>query len=142
MLDMGEPVKIDTLARNLIRLSGYEPDKDIKVVYSGLRPGEKLYEEKLMSEEGLKKTPNKMIHIGSPIPFDSDKFLHQLGDLMQAAYDNREDIRELVAEVVTTYHIIDVKKDSPAEDETVATDSNISQFIDKNTFSENSKKAQ
>lgn len=121
VLDMGEPVKIDTLARNLIRLSGYEPDKDIKVVYSGLRPGEKLYEEKLMSEEGLKKTPNKMIHIGSPIPFDSDKFLHQLGDLMQAAYDNREDIRELVAEVVTTYHIIDVKKDSPAEDETVAT---------------------
>lgn len=142
VLDMGEPVKIDTLARNLIRLSGYEPDKDIKIVYSGLRPGEKLYEEKLMSEEGLKKTPNDMIHIGSPIPFDSDKFLHQLGDLMQAAYDNREDIRELVAEVVTTYHIIDVKKDSPAEDETVATDSNISQFIDKNTFSENSKKAQ
>ena len=121
VLDMGEPVKIDTLARNLIRLSGYEPDKDIKIVYSGLRPGEKLYEEKLMSEEGLKKTPNDMIHIGSPIPFDCDKFLYQLGDLMQAAYDNREDIRELVAEVVTTYHIIDVKKDSPAEDEIVAT---------------------
>jgi FlaA1/EpsC-like NDP-sugar epimerase len=104
VLDMGEPVKIDTLARNLIKLSGYRPDVDIKIEYTGLRPGEKLYEEKLMSEEGMKTTPNKLIHIGSPIPFDSDEFLVQLQELMDAAYDERDDIRELVMKIVTTYH--------------------------------------
>ena len=104
VLDMGSPVKIDTLARNLIRLSGYKPDVDIKVVYSGLRPGEKLYEEKLMAEEGLKKTDNDLIHIGCPIPFDSDEFLQQLDDLMSAAYSNKKDIRERVAAMVSTYH--------------------------------------
>ena len=104
VLDMGSPVKIDTLARNLIRLSGYKPDEDIKIVYSGLRPGEKLYEEKLMSEEGLKKTSNKLIHIGCPIPFDVDEFLKKLDQLMFAAYRNETDIREMVGEMVSTYH--------------------------------------
>lgn len=105
VLDMGSPVKIDALARNLIRLSGFRPDVDIMVEYTGLRPGEKLYEERLMSEEGMKTTSNHLIHIGSPIPFDSDTFLNQLQGLMEAAYSGREDdIRELVAEIVTTYH--------------------------------------
>lgn len=104
VLDMGSPVKIDTLARNLIRLSGMQPDVDIQISYTGLRAGEKLYEEKLMSEEGLRTTPNRLIHIGSPIPFDTDKFLQQLQQLMHAAYDGREDqIRDLVAQVVPTY---------------------------------------
>lgn len=105
VLDMGSPVKIDTLARNLIKLSGFEPDIDIKIEYTGLRPGEKLYEEKLMSEEGMKTTPNKLIHIGRPIPFDTDTFLNELQTLMSAAYDGEENkIRDLVASVVTTYH--------------------------------------
>ena len=104
VLDMGEPVKIDTLARNLIRLSGYTPDVDIKVEYSGLRPGEKLYEEKLMAEEGLKKTKNKLIHIGCPIPFDIEEFLQQLDELLEAAYKNKKDMRERVQKVVVTYH--------------------------------------
>ncbi len=104
VLDMGSPVKIDTLARNLIRLSGLQPDVDIKITYTGLRPGEKLYEEKLMSEEGLRTTPNKLIHIGSPIPFDTDAFLNQLQVLMVAAYEGRDDtIREVVAKAVPTY---------------------------------------
>ena len=103
VLDMGSPVKIDTLARNLIRLSGYKPDSDIRIEYTGLRPGEKLYEEKLMAEEGLRKTDNKLIHIGCPIPFDTDVFLSQLDDLMQAAYANRKDIRDKVREMVSTY---------------------------------------
>ncbi len=104
VLDMGEPVKIDTLARNLIRLSGYKPDVDIKIVYSGLRKGEKLYEEKLMAEEGLRKTDNDLIHIGCPIPFDADMFMQQLELLMDAAYKNRENIRDQLQKVVTTYH--------------------------------------
>lgn len=105
VLDMGSPVKIDTLARNLIILSGLKPDIDIKISYTGLRAGEKLYEEKLMSEEGMRTTPNHLIHIGSPIPFDTDEFLSQLKVLMAAAYDGRdESIRSLVAEVVPTYH--------------------------------------
>ena len=104
VLDMGSPVKIDTLARNLIKLSGMKPDIDIKVEYTGLRPGEKLYEEKLMAEEGLKKTPNDLIHIGCPIPFEIETFLKELEILMDMAYTNAENIREKVAEVVTTYH--------------------------------------
>lgn len=104
VLDMGEPVKIVTLARNLIRLSGYTPDVDIKIKYSGLRPGEKLYEEKLMAEEGLRKTKNELIHIGCPIPFDEDKFLEELDELLEAAYKNKDDIKERVKKVVTTYH--------------------------------------
>lgn len=104
VLDMGSPVKIDTLARNLIRLCGYKPDEDIKIVYSGLRPGEKLYEEKLMAEEGLKKTDNDLIHIGCPIPFDVNVFLRKLKKLMQLAYSNDEDIRKTVEDMVSTYH--------------------------------------
>jgi len=105
VLDMGSPVKIDTLARNLIRLSGLRPDVDIKISYTGLRAGEKLYEEKLMSEEGMRTTPNHLIHIGSPIPFDADVFIDQLEHLMVAAYDGKDNIiRDLVAEVVPTYH--------------------------------------
>lgn len=104
VLDMGSPVKIDTLARNLIKLSGLKPDVDIRVEYTGLRPGEKLYEEKLMAEEGLKKTPNSLIHVGCPIPFETDIFLEQMQSLMEAAYTNDEHIREKVAEIVTTYH--------------------------------------
>lgn len=107
VLDMGSPVKIDTLARNMIRLSGYKPDVDIKIEYTGLRPGEKLYEEKLMAEEGLKKTENQLIHIGCPIPFDTDSFLDQLRVLMNTAYSNSKDIRSLVAQIVTTYHPAD-----------------------------------
>ena len=104
VLDMGSPMKIDTLARNLIRLSGLRPDVDIQIAYTGLRPGEKLYEEKLMSEEGMRTTPNQLIHIGCPIPFDANVFLKQLQMLMDAAYDGKEDvIRNLVAEVVPTY---------------------------------------
>lgn len=104
VLDMGSPVKIDTLARNLIKLSGFKPDVDIKIEYSGLRPGEKLYEEKLMAEEGLKNTPNRLIHIGCPIPFDMDKFITQLDELMVASYKNKDNIRELVEAIVPTYH--------------------------------------
>ena len=104
VLDMGQPVKIDTLARNLIRLSGHTPDGDIKIEYTGLRPGEKLFEEKLMAEEGLKKTKNELIHIGCPIPFDIEEFLGELDELMEAAYKNREDIRERVEKIVKTYH--------------------------------------
>ena len=104
VLDMGSPIKIETLARNLIRMSGFKPDVDIKIEYSGLRPGEKLYEEKLMAEEGLKKTENDLIFIGCPIPFDVDEFLVQLKELMDSAYNNRKDIRERVMQVVTTYH--------------------------------------
>ena len=104
VLDMGEPVKIDTLARNLIRLSGYTPDVDIKISYSGLRPGEKLFEEKLMAEEGLKRTKNDLIHIGCPIPFDTNLFLSQLEELLEAAYKNNDDMKERVMKVVNTYH--------------------------------------
>lgn len=104
VLDMGEPVKIDTLARNLIRLSGYTPDVDIRLTYTGLRPGEKLYEEKLMAEEGLKKTKNDLIHIGCPIPFDIEEFLKQLDSLLEAAYKNKDDMKERVQKVVSTYH--------------------------------------
>ncbi len=104
VLDMGEPMKIDTLARNLIKLSGYKPDEDIKVVYSGLRPGEKLFEEKLMAEEGLERTENELIHIGKPIPFDTKEFLGQLEELAMASYENSEEIVEMVEGVVTTFH--------------------------------------
>lgn len=105
VLDMGAPVKIDTLARNLIRLSGLTPDVDIKIEYTGLRAGEKLYEEKLMSEEGMRTTPNHLIHIGSPIPFETDWFLAQLQALMTMAYDGEDEkIRDNVAAVVKTYH--------------------------------------
>ena len=104
VLDMGEPVKITTLARNLIRLSGYTPDVDIKLEFTGLRPGEKIYEEKLMAEEGLKKTKNDLIHIGCPIPFDINEFLDELDGLLDAAYRNEDDMKERVQKIVSTYH--------------------------------------
>ena len=104
VLDMGSPVKIDTLARNLIKMSGFKPDVDIRIEYTGLRPGEKLYEEKLMAEEGLRTTENKQIFIGNPIPFDVDTFLVQLHELMECAYNNRPGIRDMVKRTVTTYH--------------------------------------
>lgn len=104
VLDMGEPVKIDTLARNLIKLSGFEPDVDIKLTYTGLRSGEKLFEEKLMAEEGMKRTDNEKIHIGKPIPFDVDTFLGQLEELARASYENSNYIVEMVEKVVTTFH--------------------------------------
>ena len=104
VLDMGSAVKIDTLARNMIKLSGYKPNVDIKIQYTGLRPGEKLYEEKLMAEEGLLRTKNELIHIGKPVPFDVDQFLSSLERLMDAAYLNSPDIRGLVQEMVPTYH--------------------------------------
>jgi len=120
VLDMGSPMKIDTLARNLIKQSGYRPDIDIKIEYTGLRPGEKLYEEKLMAEEGMTSTPNKLIHIGKPIEFDTDKFLKQLKLLMKACFENKDEVvREMVMEIVTTYKPADnlnsVKRDSVYE---------------------------
>ncbi len=105
VLDMGSPVKIDTLARNLIKLAGLRPGVDIKITYTGLRPGEKLYEEKLMAEEGLTRTENDLIHIGRPIPFDNDTFLKDVKLLMNASYSEQEEsIRALVAKTVNTYH--------------------------------------
>ena len=103
ILDMGEPVKIDTMARNMIRLSGYEPDVDIKVVYTGLRPGEKLYEELLMKEEGLQETANRLIHIGKPIEMDDEKFTAQLDCLKAACQAETENMKDIVAEIVPTY---------------------------------------
>ncbi|MEE3433713.1 MAG: nucleoside-diphosphate sugar epimerase/dehydratase [Lachnospiraceae bacterium] len=108
VLDMGSPVKIADLAKNMIRLSGLKLGTDINIIYTGLRPGEKLYEEKLMAEEGLDKTDNDLIHIGHPIAFDTDQFLTQLGDLMEAAYSNKDDIRERVEGIVSTYHPADI----------------------------------
>ena len=104
VLDMGEPVKIDDMARNLIKLSGYEPDVDIPIVYTGLRPGEKMYEECLREEEGLQKTQNDLIFIGKPIEFDEDKFFEKLVDLKAAAYADDPNMKKLVTEFVPTYH--------------------------------------
>lgn len=104
VLDMGQPVKIDDMARQLIRLSGYEPDVDIPIIYTGLRPGEKLYEELLMDEEGLRETANQLIHIGQPIDMDDEAFCRQLAVLEQACQSNSPDIRQYVADMVPTYH--------------------------------------
>lgn len=125
VLDMGSPVKIDTLARNLIRLSGFKPDVDVKIEYTGLRPGEKLYEEKLMAEEGLKKTANDLIHIGEPIPFDVDQFLIQLRELMNLSYSNSKAIKAQVAKMVSTYKPKDIDLsgiDHSAESNNTATE--------------------
>lgn len=104
IFDMGEPVKIDTLARNLIKLSGYKPDEDIKIVYTGLRPGEKLYEEKLMAAEGNKKTSNELIFVGQPLEINEDIFLKQIKELYETSYNNDEEkTLKLIEEVVTTY---------------------------------------
>ena len=103
ILDMGKPVKIADMARNLIKLSGYEPDIDIKIEYTGLRPGEKLYEELLMKEEGLQDTPNHLIHIGKPIEMDEEVFLEKLVHLKKEAYEETNDIRHLIKDIVPTY---------------------------------------
>ncbi len=105
VLDMGEPVKILDLAKNLIRLSGYEPDEDIPITFTGLRPGEKLYEELLMDEEGLQDTPNKLIHIGKPIAFDMEEFCVQLDRLYEVANLDSEAIRGEVKKIVPTYQV-------------------------------------
>lgn len=103
VLDMGKPVKILDMARNLIKLSGFEPDVDIKIEFTGLRPGEKLYEEMLMKEEGMQTTPNKLIHIGKPIDFHSEIFLDELKKLYKIAYDEHSDIKSAVKHLVPTY---------------------------------------
>ena len=104
VLDMGEPVKILDLATNLIKLSGYRVGEDIQIVFTGLRPGEKMYEELLMNEEGLKETANKMIFIGKPIEFYEEVFRSQLVELEREAMDENSDIRAAVEKIVTTYH--------------------------------------
>ena len=103
ILDMGEPVRIADMARNLIRLSGFEPDVDIRIEYTGLRPGEKLFEELLMKEEGLQNTANHLIHIGKPIEMDDEKFAEQLERLRRACEQESDEIKTIVAEVVPTY---------------------------------------
>lgn len=103
VLDMGEPVKILELAENLIRLSGYKPYDDIQIKFTGLRPGEKLYEEMLMDEEGLKETANSMIHIGRPLEIDEDRFFEQLKELKDSSEIEDQDIRPLVRNIVPTY---------------------------------------
>ena len=105
VLDMGSPVKIYDLAKKIIKFKGYEPNVDIKIKVTGLRPGEKLYEELLMDEEGLKETPNKLIHIGMPIKMDEKKFLKELDKLIESAYKNKNDVKEKVAKIVDTYKI-------------------------------------
>lgn len=104
ILDMGEPVKIADMARNLIKLSGYEPDVDIQIKYTGLRPGEKLYEELLMKEEGMQDTPNHLIHIGKPIEMDDEKFYQDLKELKLAAYRETDDMKQRVSKIVPTYN--------------------------------------
>ena len=103
VLDMGEPVKILDLAKNLILLSGHKPDEDIQIVFTGLRPGEKLYEEMLMDEEGMQDTANNLIHIGKPIELDEEKFIEQLEELKEYVVTEPSDIREWVKKIVPTY---------------------------------------
>jgi FlaA1/EpsC-like NDP-sugar epimerase len=111
VLDMGEPVKILDLATNLIRLSGYKPGEDIKIEFSGLRPGEKLYEELLMKEEGMQDTANKLIHIGKPIQINEESFLRQLEELKVLCYNEKADIRKAVQKVVPTYQRVQYNED-------------------------------
>lgn len=115
ILDMGEPVKILDLAENLIRLSGYKINEDIKIEFTGLRPGEKLYEELLMSEEGMTDTENKLIHIGKPIEFDESQFYVQLNNLKHAVEEECEDVRPLIQEIVPTYVPMELSLEVPTE---------------------------
>ena len=103
VLDMGEPVKIVDLAENIIRLSGYTPYKDIDIKFTGLRPGEKLYEELLMDEEGLEATENNLIHIGKPIDINEDEFFADLEELSEIMYDDNADVRRVIKKIVKTY---------------------------------------
>lgn len=107
VLDMGEPVRIYDLAYNLIKLSGFKPDVDIKIECTGLRPGEKLYEERLMDEEGMQKTPNGLINIAQPLKFDESSFWNQLNELYEAAYAETDEMKRLVRDIVPTYKIDD-----------------------------------
>lgn len=116
VLDMGEPVKIADLAKNLIRLSGYTLGVDMDIKYTGLRPGEKLYEELLIKEEGLKKTQNELIFVGEPLKFDEVHFLSELKKLEQAAVDEVWNIKDIVAEIIPSYHI---RKEDKERDESL-----------------------
>ena len=111
VLDMGKPMKIDDLARNLIKLSGYTPDVDIPIVYTGLRPGEKLYEELLMGEEGLQKTENSSVFIGHPIQLDEEKFFKQLTELHHMVENEEDHVKEKVREIIPTYQPYGQSKD-------------------------------
>ena len=131
VLDMGEPVRIDDLARNLIRLSGYTVGEDIEIEYTGLRPGEKLFEELLMNEEGLQQTANKMIYVGKPIEFDEDEFLRNLEKLYTYAYDETDQMKAMISKIVPTYHIRpeDKKRDALKLKRMVSVgDSEVSQY--------------
>lgn len=112
VLDMGDPVRIDDMARNLIRLSGFVPDVDIMIEYTGLRPGEKLFEELLMDEEGLISTDNELIHIGRPIEMDDAWFQKKLRQLDEASYREEEHMKAIVAEIVPTYHYDKVQEET------------------------------
>ena len=112
VLDMGKPVKILTLAENLIRLSGYRPYVDIEIKFTGLRKGEKLYEELLMSEEGLQNTENELIHIGQPIDIDEEVFIDTLNKMQDVMYDDNADVRELVKLIVPTYNYVNKSANS------------------------------
>ena len=105
MLDMGKPVRIDDLARNMIRLSGFEPDVDIKIEYTGLRPGEKLFEELLLAEEGMKKTANQLIYVARPLEFDETQFFEQLQELEQLEDCTEVNVKQKLDEIAA-----DVKK--------------------------------
>ena len=107
IFDMGEPVKILDLAIKLIRLSGYIPYEEIPIEFTGLRPGEKLFEELLMEEEGIQDTQNSLIHIGKPIQFDEESFRLQLDELREKVKDETKDIRKVIEKIVTTYNPLD-----------------------------------
>ena len=136
VLDMGEPVKIDDLARNLIKLSGYVPDEDIKIVYSGLRPGEKLYEEILMDEEGLTQTENELIHIGKPLQFDETEFFDRLQILYEEAYSEVPNMKEIIADMVPTYQY---RRNNEKKDKKVI-DKKLSSFYEYSRKTEGKKR--
>jgi len=119
VLDMGEPVKIADLAKNLIRLSGYTLGVDMDIKYTGLRPGEKLYEELLVKEEGIQKTDNNLIYIGKPLEFNEVHFLSGLRELEEAAMNESLNVKQIVSEIVPTYHIRqeDLKRDEEVNKE-------------------------